>query len=136
MFVLFIHTIYSYYLLLCNWYTNSREEHWRTIFREECSGEEHDARIFPDPVCEIFTANRTVQQIVTSWLRICTLCCTCEYIYSTYEINWKLKITVVLSERVRVRSTDLNPAECKILPLRHPDWLLFLVSCLIFIKSW
>ena len=24
-----------------------------------------------------------------------------------------------------VRSTDLNPAECEILILRHPDWLLF-----------
>ena len=33
----------------------TREEHWRTkdwrrIFREECSGEEHDAKIFPDPI--------------------------------------------------------------------------------------
>ena len=49
------------------------------------------------------------------------------------EINWKQKITAVLSERVR--STDLNPAECEILPLRHPDCLLFSVSCLIFINN-
>ena len=55
----------------------------------------------------------------------------------TYEIKRKTKITAVLSERVRgsnVRSTDLNPAECEILPLRHIDWLLILVSGLIFIK--
>ena len=28
----------------------TREEHWRRIFLEECSGEEHDAKIFPDPL--------------------------------------------------------------------------------------
>ena len=50
--------------------------------------------------------------------------------------NWKLQITAVLSERVRGLIHRLNPAECKILPLRHPDCCCFQYRVQYLLNSW
>ena len=61
--------------------------------------------------------------------------CALSYIGRTH-IECVLSLQPSCQRGFGVRFTDLNLAECEILLLRHPDWLLFSMSCLIFINSW